>query len=224
MRHVRLQVLFKIYEMMRVGMSVSLIMDGLCAMSRCSWSTMTEEQGHAAASLVMKAHRDYGLQTLQARSMMVQCRPMFARCPLAQKIVRKQALIDASRTTQVGRITGRQIFLQELVRDADNAEGCPADKQAMQKERLVSAGARFSVAPSTRHSQDPLRPGVRWGGGGTVGAWYACFSEGGVRAFRACARPPACCRMLARGPQNPAQHAQDERRMALGGWRWRVVG
>jgi hypothetical protein len=106
------EVMFKMYEMVRLGMGVDLVLEGLDAMSRCSWSTLPEEQGHVSASSLMKLHRQYGVATLQCRSMILQCRPLFAACPWQRKIdIKRRHMAKLSRT-QHSRLKGRHVYVR----------------------------------------------------------------------------------------------------------------
>lgn len=111
------EVMFKIWEMMRLGMGVGLIVEGLEALSRCSWTTMAEEQGHVAASSLMRLHRQYGVETLQGRAMVLQCRPLFAPSKIEKQIRQKEIQLQAVSRKQVRRISGRQLFLRDLHRE-----------------------------------------------------------------------------------------------------------
>lgn len=107
-------VLWKIFEMMRLGMSEDTALDGLQLLSRCSWFTTAEEQGHVAASSLMKLHREYGTATLQCRSMMIQARSMFAESKDERKLKALRGRLAKVKKHNVNYITGRQVFLRHL--------------------------------------------------------------------------------------------------------------
>ena len=113
-------------------------------LSRCSWTTMAEEQGHVAASSLLKLHKQYGIQTLQCRAMVCQARPLFAENPIHKKIDAKSKQKEALTSKQTNRITGRHLFLRGLHREAD---------------RMLSDGRSM---PSDMRNTIFMKHGGRW--------------------------------------------------------------
>ena len=137
------EVLYKIHKLMQFGLE-DLCMDGLEKLSRCSWTTMAEEQGHVAASSLLKLHKQYGIQTLQCRAMVCQARPLFAENPIHKKIDAKSKQKEALTSKQTNRITGRHLFLRGLHREAD---------------RMLSDGRSM---PSDMRNTIFMKHGGRW--------------------------------------------------------------
>ena len=117
--------LFKIYELMRIGFNTKTILQGLDALDQISWTALGVEQGHASASGVMKLHREYGVATLMARSMVSQFRPLLAASPEERKLRAAMRSDEVLGKKQLKRFTGRQLYLKELVELAQRwkAEG-----------------------------------------------------------------------------------------------------
>lgn len=108
------ELLYKIYEIMRLGFGVDKVLEGLQALSKVSWTTLVVEQGHASASGLMKVHKEYGMATLKARSMLLQFRPLLAQSAEERKLKAAQSMFSALGRKQFNRFKGRHLFLREL--------------------------------------------------------------------------------------------------------------
>ena len=63
------QTSWKFWRLLKLGYSRDKLLEGLSVLSRGSWSTSVTEQGHAAASGLLKLHRMYGDRTVQDRAL-----------------------------------------------------------------------------------------------------------------------------------------------------------
>ena len=142
---------FKMFEMLRVGMGAEAVLEGLRAMARCSWSTLSEEQGHVAASGLMKLHREYGASTLQCRAMMLQCRPFFTATKEQQAVEAKRRQVAKLETKHVAKFTGRQLFLKYLTQEVDRLRSNGRKFPAGVKQTVFNKhGARWRSLPDHR--------------------------------------------------------------------------
>lgn len=57
-------VLAKLWELLKLGYSRPELEKGLCLLAQAGWSSAPVEQAHAAASILMKKHSEYGQRTL----------------------------------------------------------------------------------------------------------------------------------------------------------------
>jgi hypothetical protein len=108
------EVMFKIWELMRLGFGINLCLEGLAALSKVSWTTLSVEQGHASASGLMKMHREYGRATLMARSMIMQFQPLLRELPEERRLREAEKQYDTLGRKQPQRINGRHLFIKEL--------------------------------------------------------------------------------------------------------------
>ena len=108
------RVALQIYRLLRIGYSRGAIKQGLALMANCPWSSVCVEQGHVCASMTMRRHKEYSANTMRARSMLLQARPLLSTPPeLAQRqrLRNKIAKLDKMKPQH---ITGRQVFVREL--------------------------------------------------------------------------------------------------------------
>ena len=67
----KLSMVLKIWILMQVHYPKAESIDDLNLLKQCSWSARITEQGHNAASMVMKRHHTYTAVTMQDRALMV---------------------------------------------------------------------------------------------------------------------------------------------------------
>lgn len=108
------EVLAKIWELMRLGFPASLVLEGLEALSKVSWSTIPVEQGHSCASGLQRLHKAYGVATLKARSMLLQFKPLLTECGEERQARILQRMLTNIDKKRVSHLTGRQLFLRDL--------------------------------------------------------------------------------------------------------------
>ena len=103
-----------IWRLGRSGYSKAELCDGIAMLGQLSWSQVSTEQGHSAASVVMKQHRMLGQEMMQCRSMILQMRCLFAELPEVKKLnhLRTSLLRLQARRSTIG---GRQTYVQELL-------------------------------------------------------------------------------------------------------------
>eukprot|EP00974_Lingulodinium_polyedra_P070808 6854475-Lingulodinium_polyedra.AAC.1 len=87
-------------------------------MAEVRFSTTVLEQGHGSAAMVHRHHKDYSSETLVKRAMLHMCRQLIPKAQEDYSVFDKiQAQISAIKMRKPSRVSGRQIFLQELFED-----------------------------------------------------------------------------------------------------------
>jgi hypothetical protein len=105
---------WKLYEIMRLQLGKTVVLDLLACMDRASWTITPTEQGHVAASGVMRRHKEYGIETLIPRSNLIQMRPLLHDGAEAKALAAKERKLVAINRKNPNYFTGRQLFVQEL--------------------------------------------------------------------------------------------------------------
>jgi hypothetical protein len=113
----------KIYQLLSMGMSIARLEPAVNLLGELGWSTKGTEQGHAAASSIMKQHGQYSSHTMQSRSLLVQAQPLFQDDPDVKAIARLTSRMERLSRRQPQRITGRHMLVKAL-------SGIAKDKQA----------------------------------------------------------------------------------------------
>ena len=105
---------WKISQLGRLEHSVQEPMQGLHLLRNFSWSQVSTEQGHSAASVVLKKHHTLGHQMPQTRSMLGQLRCLSAEPDGVRKLRTCRKVLHR---LEQGRsaVTGRHMFVSELV-------------------------------------------------------------------------------------------------------------
>jgi hypothetical protein len=139
----------RIWELLKRGCNRQDILDSLELMSQAGWSSTTVEQGHVAASVVMRFHHELTEARMRARAFVVQCRPLFTSSPLDRKIAGLESQVATVARRRPQNITGRQTYVRQLVDTAkEQAWGsrkvnCQVTKAVIQKHgKLWRAAGR----------------------------------------------------------------------------------
>lgn len=108
------QTSLKLFKLLRMGVSEPLLMQGIQMLSECPWTTKLVEQPHASVKSLMSAHSMYGVDTMMARAMIMQSRPLFTRDSDETKTKTIRLRVARLRSRQPQRITGRHVYLRSL--------------------------------------------------------------------------------------------------------------
>ena len=100
--------------LLRQGYNRVLIKKALELLGQVPWSTNVQEQGHASASTIHRAHKQYGQNVLAARSQLHMIRPLFLALT-SQKIEKLQGQALRLRRRLSKKLIGRHIFLAEFM-------------------------------------------------------------------------------------------------------------
>lgn len=112
------------------------------------------EQGHAAASTIMKAHGSYGSSTMQGRAFLLQARPLFQTDAEVRSIDRLSSRIDTLRKSQPAKITGRHMYMKAMREQASffASTGKRYDRN-IGKVVMKGHGARWKALSAQRRRQ-----------------------------------------------------------------------
>eukprot|EP00969_Alexandrium_andersonii_P352609 15438049-Alexandrium_andersonii.AAC.1 len=107
-------VLFKIWTLARLNYDESVLLEGLELVKRLGWSTNSTEQGHSASSATLRFHRASGV-TMQVRSVLHQCRSLFAATPEEKQLERAEAKLRRLQAKNPNKIGQKSAFVGELL-------------------------------------------------------------------------------------------------------------
>ena len=108
------QVTANIQDLLRGGYNRLLIKKGLELLGQVPWSTNVQEQGHASASTIHRAHRQYGPNVLTSRAQLHMTRPLFVDCT-RQRAAKLRGQAERLRRRLSKRLTGRHVFLADFM-------------------------------------------------------------------------------------------------------------
>ena len=102
----------KIYKLLKMGFPVEHLALGVNLLGQVGWSGKVVEQGHVAAAMIMRHHKNYSSSTMQARSCLLQALPLFAIDVGEKRIERLQTRLERLSRKQPQRITGRHMLMK----------------------------------------------------------------------------------------------------------------
>lgn len=108
----------KLWHLMRCGFNVNALADGVKLLREIHWSTVNCEQGHGSTAIIHKYHRQYSKEMLSQRAFLHMCRPLFMLPTEAARLAREEHRFKRLRRRRPERITGRHIYLGELMTKA----------------------------------------------------------------------------------------------------------
>lgn len=137
-------VAWSIWQLGSVGYSMDELTLALQLMRNLPWSQVSTEQGHSAASCIMKKHRMYGQEMLQTRSLLRQL-AVLCNEDLEQKKLeecrKSLAKLDRRRPRRAG---GPQVFLSEMLTVATELTVSDLSNHVAVGRRIVArAGQRW---------------------------------------------------------------------------------
>jgi hypothetical protein len=106
----------KIFDMLQIGITIEELVDGVSLMLDVPWSSSPAEQGHAAASRLLRRCKQLGSRGTQARSLIIHLAPLLSKVPEDVNIARLQEQADRLHRIQPDRITGRHILFGDMQR------------------------------------------------------------------------------------------------------------
>ena len=89
-------------------------MAGLMLLRHAPWSSEAVEQGHAAASRLIRRHKDLGAKSCMGRALVMHMIPLFTAPPDAHRRAQLEARLETLQSLQVSRITGRHVYFGDL--------------------------------------------------------------------------------------------------------------
>ena len=142
----------KIWELCRLQCNRKELVEAISMFRECRWSTAVAEQLHGFGASIHKLHRDYGEETLMARTGCAYLRPLVASDPivvLEQKAKTKLTILSRKQPEKQG---GRQAFIGEFVHEGKMVVAHGRVMQEHESTGLFSEGAK---------QWDKLGPGVK---------------------------------------------------------------
>jgi len=106
----------KIFDLMEIGVAIEELVHGLSWLLDVTWLTSPVEQGHAAASRLLRRHKQFGTRSTQARSLIIHLVPLFSEVPEEVQIARLHQQVDRLHRIQPDSITGRHILFGDMQR------------------------------------------------------------------------------------------------------------
>lgn len=103
------------WQLGQLGYSRAELTSALELMRNLPWSQVSTEQGHSAASVVMKKHRLYGQALLQSRSMLGQLAILFNECPEQKKLEQLRRAYENLEKSQPQKCVGIHVYVSEMV-------------------------------------------------------------------------------------------------------------
>ena len=106
----------KVRSLLQVGYNRELLKQGLMLMQDCPWSSASVEQQHASATVIKRLHPEYGQETLMVRAFLHSMRLLLpGLSPDEKKLKREGLRLQRLRATNPDKITGRHVYVQDLV-------------------------------------------------------------------------------------------------------------
>ena len=106
---------WEFWRLLKLGFPFESFQGPVQLMKQTSWSTKVTEQGHKPASSIVKAHDQYGSETISTRSMMGAMVPLLTRTRADKTIEKLQAKLASLDRRNPNYIQGRQMYIKDLV-------------------------------------------------------------------------------------------------------------
>ena len=152
------QFTFKIWMLLRSGVSVHQLQDIPALLQQTSWSSMAVEQAHGSSATMRRFHPELTLDQHLARSFLHQCRHLFT--PTAEQ--QSQAALEKRLLRLQNRrasVTGRNLFFKDLVAQTrQRLGGATLSREALQQ--LMSRHVSFYTALSPEEQHEYERQAV----------------------------------------------------------------
>lgn len=104
----------RIWHLMQLGVCREEVVAGLRLFLDAPWSSEAVEQGHAAASRLIRRHKDLGVKSCMARSLVMHMIPLCADVPDVNKKAKLEGRLQRFHSVQVDRITGRHAYFADM--------------------------------------------------------------------------------------------------------------
>ena len=154
-----------IWRLGKAGYSKDELVDGIKMLGKLPWSQVSTEQGHSAASVVMKRHRMLGQEMMQCRSLLSQMRCLFAELPEVRKLNHLRSSLVRLQARR-GSIGGRQTYVQELLEVARGLRHTGQDschELHIAQEVFARHGVRWKAMTREQQTAYEMRGRIRTG-------------------------------------------------------------
>ncbi|CAK0826530.1 unnamed protein product, partial [Prorocentrum cordatum] len=146
----------KICPLFRIGFDMGAIEDGLALLANVSFSSTTVEQGRAAASAIMKNHKDYCANAMTFPNLVKQAAALVSSTRAAKLPPRLRAQLGGLRRRRPNRISGRRVCVEELSLQAQSGpDGCASG--ARPTKAIIKGHGRAWRAKSAQVKQHYAR-------------------------------------------------------------------
>ena len=110
----------KLYDLLQLGYPRATLKRLLYLLSQASWSSTPVEQAHVVTSMLKRLHNNYGVDTLQTRSVLCSFATLLRPSVRELKIMRLERRLEVLAKRQPNKFTGRQCYVRDLWRKADD--------------------------------------------------------------------------------------------------------
>lgn len=144
----------KIKRLLELGYSRSQIKQALALLMDCPWGTQSVEQGHASATLLKRAHPDFGKETLVLRAFFHSFRRLLPSSSTeGRKATRPQRDVERLLAKSPHKVLGRHLYFKDLMALAGKWKGDP--------KKSVPSGVHKTIMKKHGGSWARLSPDVQ---------------------------------------------------------------
>ena len=104
----------RVRQLLRAGYNRATLKEAVSLLREVPWTSVPVEQAHGSCAVIHRQHPMYSLDTLAHRALVHQCRHLFVKDPEERKLDKQQAVVDALKKKQPGRVSGRHAFMGAL--------------------------------------------------------------------------------------------------------------
>ena len=148
-------VTYKIWQLLQMGFSESLLAKGVALLDECVWSTALTEKQHSGVSVIKRYHPDLQQNTLTARAhlhLIRQCLPGASR--EEKDLARWRSRWQKLQRSEPQRVSGRHLFLRDIMKKAGIEEAHRApEKRKYDRRRIFALHGQFWKELSSQKRQ-----------------------------------------------------------------------
>ena len=106
----------KIWHLLRLGVDLKQVKQGLSLLLDCPWGTASAEQQHASGTIMRKFHPELGQESLMVRSLLHTLRHLMPQASReGRRLLRAQQALERLRQKNPERLSGRQMYVKDLM-------------------------------------------------------------------------------------------------------------
>lgn len=109
---------YKLWHLMKLKYNEEVLIQTVAKLTDISWTTTGAEQSHGSVAIVHRFHNMFGTSSLSQRSFLALTRPLFTPSQAEIEGARMRQRLEALNRRRLERITGRHIYLGELMATA----------------------------------------------------------------------------------------------------------
>ena len=144
----------KIKTLLSMKFSRTELEEAVLMLRECRWSTAFAEQLHAQCAVLHKLHREYGAETLCARTMLQLAKLLTGADPLAMEEQKAKKKLTLLRKKQPERASGRSHFVGAFVADAKQSLAPQRTLAQHETQEIWTAGSQrwSALEPSQKRA------------------------------------------------------------------------